>query len=131
MNRDMLVRQNHADESNHPLDNEHDNGGPRDQTYADPSLNRSGSRSTRSHHHVTGKYSVNLGEGVNPPMYIFSSKAKNPQIKTSWAKNFGTIRGRWGHKELVDLPCLIASRPNGSMDTKLFQQFIEMVSLIA
>jgi hypothetical protein len=57
-------------------------------------LNRSGLRSTRSHdHHVTGKYSVNLGEGVNPPMYIFSSKVKNPQIKTLWANNFGTIRG--------------------------------------
>jgi hypothetical protein len=51
---DMLIRMNSFDESHHPIDNEHDKGGSRAITYTDPSLGRSGSPSTRSHHHVTG-----------------------------------------------------------------------------
>eukprot|EP00956_Cyclotella_meneghiniana_P019141 scaffold32561_cov32-Cyclotella_meneghiniana.AAC.2 len=74
---DMRVRSNHMDESHHPLDNSHDEGGTRATTYVNHSLNHSRSRTTRSGPHVTGCYSVNLSGQVNPPLFIYTSKEQS------------------------------------------------------
>ena len=126
--RDMRVRSNHMDETHHPLDNEHDRGGPRARTDVNNSLGRSGSRSTRSWHHVTAVCSVNLAPGANPPMFIFTSKANNPQVKSSWVETLANTRGKWGHKKFVDLPPFVSARPEGSMDNALFMDYIDTVS---
>ena len=123
----LLGRQNHMDKSHRPLVNEHDASGPRAGSYRDPKLNRSGSRSTRSHHHVTGIYSVNLKPEVNPPLYIYSSRAKNPQVKYLWVETLGNGRGKWGHNNFVSITPQVATRPEGSMDSKLFMTYIEYV----
>ena len=125
---DMRVRSNHMDESHHPLDNSHDEGGTRATTYVDNSLNRSGSRTTRSGPHVTGCYSVNLSGQVNPPLFIYTSKAKDPQVNASWVETLGKTRGKWGHACHVLLPSMVAARKEGSMDGPLFRQFILTVS---
>jgi hypothetical protein len=69
---DMRCRMNTTDESHQPLDNEHEKGGSRAMTFVDPSMNRSGSRSTCSHHHVTGNFGVNLAFEKLPELFISS-----------------------------------------------------------
>jgi hypothetical protein len=124
---DMRCRMNTTDESHQPLDNEHEKGGSRAMTFVDPSMNRSGSRSTRSHHHVTGNFGVNLAFEKLPELFIFSSKAKNPQIKVDWVETLGFTRGKWGHNTYRILPPWVAARQNGSMDAPAFMQYIELV----
>lgn len=127
---DMLHRSIHMDESHHPLDNEHDSGGSRAKTYTDPRLNRNGSRSTRSHSHCTGVYSVNLANEICPPMYIFSSKAASLQVKDEWVLTLGDVRGKWGHSQYINLPSMVASRNEGSMDADLFIDYIDEVEFM-
>ena len=126
--KDLLCRQICFDESHHPLDNDHDSGGPRAIVYVNPSLNHTGSRSTRSHHHVTGCYSASYAGEPGPPMFIFSSKAKNPQLKSSWIESLGGIKGKWGFPATRIISPLAAARPEGSMDTPLFMQYIPQAS---
>ena len=113
--KDLLCRQICMDESHHPLDNDHDSGGPRAIAYINPSLNRTGARSTRSHHHVTGCYSVNYEGEPGPPMFIFSSKAKNPQLKSSWIEPLGGVKGKWGHATTRIISSMAAARYEVSM----------------
>jgi hypothetical protein len=126
---DMADRNNHMDETHHDLSNKHDSGGSRAKTYMRPGFSRSGTRSTRGSDHVTGCHSVNLSPGVNPPMFIYSSKAKNPQVKDSWIEGLARVKGIWGHREPIYLDSMFAARSEGSMDTELFMQYIPLASI--
>ena len=73
----MLCRVQMYDQTEHPLGNDADVSGPRAQTYQNESLARGGARSIRSDHHITGGYAVSLAGEPLPPLYIFSSDAKD------------------------------------------------------
>eukprot|EP00588_Corethron_pennatum_P028771 CAMPEP_0194335564 /NCGR_PEP_ID=MMETSP0171-20130528/70038_1 /TAXON_ID=218684 /ORGANISM="Corethron pennatum, Strain L29A3" /LENGTH=199 /DNA_ID=CAMNT_0039098711 /DNA_START=1061 /DNA_END=1660 /DNA_ORIENTATION=+ len=64
------------DETDHPLTNEVDAGGPRSSSYTNPDLPGPGGSSTRGNRHITGVYGTTGAYEVIPPLFIFDSKAK-------------------------------------------------------
>ena len=64
------------DETDHPLSNEYNKGGPCALTYTYPHLPRQAGSSTRGNRHTTGVYGTSaLGETLRP-LYIFDSSAQ-------------------------------------------------------
>ena len=85
------------DETDHPLSNEGDSGGPRSGTFIDPNLPRPGSASTRGSRHMTEVAgNTAIGECL-PSLFIFDSKAMNTEnykVKPEWCKNLPSVTGR-------------------------------------
>ena len=64
---------------------------------------------------------------VLPPLMIFSSDAQTEDrmaVNDEWIAGFGKVRGKYGHRHIIERLPYIASRPNGSMDVNLFVQLI-------
>jgi len=123
----MLCRVQMYDETDHPLGNDADVSGPRAQTYQNESLARGGARSIRSDHHITGGYAVSLAGEPLPPLYIFSSDAKdkNWRVCADWVDPLAYIRGKYGHNRYVKFRPSVAARGRGSIDSQLFMEYIE------
>jgi hypothetical protein len=60
---------------------------------------------------------------------IYTSKAKNPQVKDSWIEGLARVKGTWGRSEPIYLDCMFAACSEGSMDTELFMQYIPLASI--
>lgn len=125
----MVSRMIFFDETDHVMGNEQDRSGTRRTTYTNSSLNRAGARHCRGDGgHVTGGYAVTGSGEFPPPLFIFSSSAKedaNMSVNEEWVRGLGRTKGKFGHDtEKLFSPC-IAVRNSGSMDTDLFLQYIE------
>jgi len=116
------------DETEFRLGNDRDVGGTRAGTYTNNALNRGGARSTRSNNHVTGGLAVTAAGEFLPPLVIYSSSAEkeeNMAVNDEWVASFGKTKGKYGHKQFIERLPYIAVRRNGSMDVKLFMEFVE------
>ena len=129
---DCKARMINFDETDHPLSSEDDKGGPRAQTYTNPSLPRPGGSSTRGHQHTTGVYGTTaLGE-VIPPLYIFDSSAQTEdglRVNERSVNGLPKVCGKFGCPTVETYSSFIAVRNSGSMDEGLFQEYIENVIL--
>ena len=131
MNPLLLGRAIVFDETEFRLGNDSDVGGTRAGTYANASLNRGGSRHTRSNNHVTGGLAVSMAGEALPPLVIFSSSAEkeeNLAANDAWVKGFGKTKGKYGHKRFVERMPYISVRKTGSMDVRLFMEYVENVT---
>ena len=120
---DCKERMVNFDETDHPLSNEDDKGGPRAQTYTNPHLPRPGGSSTRGNRHTTGVYGTSaLGETL-PPLYIFDSGAqKNDGLRINEKNVLGLpkVRGRFGCPNVEEYWSFVTVCSSGSMDEGLF-----------
>lgn len=131
MNMLLACRHISFDETELSLGNDRDAAGPRSKTYTNNSLNRGGARSTRSKSHITGGFAVTADGQLLPPLIIFSSgaeKEENMAVNDEWVVGFGKTRGKYGHKQHIERRPYIAVRSSGSMDVKLFMEYIENVT---
>ena len=116
------------DETEFRLGSDRDNGGTRAGTYTNPALNRGGTRSTRSNTHVTGGLAVTAAGELLPPLIIFPSSAENEEnmaVNDEWIVGLGKTRGRYGHGQHIERMPYVSVRKSGSMDVKLFMEFVE------
>ena len=113
------------DETDHPLSNEDDKGGPRAHTYKNPHLPRPGGSSTRGNRHTTGVYGTSeLGETL-PPLYIFYYGAQTDdglRINKKSVLGLPKVRGRFGCPNVEKYCSFVAVCSSGSMDEGIFQQ---------
>ena len=116
------------DETDHPLSNEGDNGGPRSGTFIDPDLPRPGSSTTRGSRHVTEVVgNTAVGECL-PSLFIFDSKAtsfENYKVKPEWCQNLPTATGKWGFNSERTVSSFVGVTKSGSMTDFIFMQYIE------
>ena len=128
----LLTRRNIVfDETELRLGSDKDASGPRSRTHTNPRLNRGGSRHTRSSGHVTGGFAVTGAGEFLPPLILFSSSAENEAnyaVKDEWVATFGKTKGKYGHARYVERLPYIAVRKSGSMDIRLFMEFVKNVT---
>ena len=128
MNKLLSSRHIVFDETEFRMGNDRDVGGTRSGTYTNTSLNRGGARCTRSSGHVTGGLGVTAAGELLPPLVIFSStaeKEENYAVNDEWIAPMGKTKGKYGHKHFVERLPYIAVRKVGSMDVRLFMDFVE------
>ena len=129
---DCKARMLNFDETDHPLSNEDDKGGPRARTYTNPHLPRPGGSSTRGSRHTTGVYGTSaLGETL-PPLYIFDSSAQTDdgmRINEKSVLGLPKVKGRFGCPHEDEYCSFVAVRSSGSMDEGLFRDYVENVIL--
>lgn len=133
MVQEMMPRMLFFDETDHVLGNEQDRAGTRTTTYTNTQLNRAGARHCRgTGGHVTGGYSVTAAGEFPPPLFLFSSDAKdaeNMAVADEWIVGMGYTKGKFGHSEEKLFSPWVAVRNSGSMDTGLFLKYIEQMTL--
>ena len=118
------------DESELKMGTERDASGSRSKTHTNLNLNRGGSRHTRSSFHITGGMGVTGGGEMIPPLIIFSSSAakeENLAVQDGWVASFGKTKGKYGHRRPIERTPYIAVRNSGSIDNKLFREYVETV----
>ena len=73
---------------------------------------------------------VTGGGEMIPPLIIFSSSAakeENLAVQDGWVASFGKTKGKYGHSRPIERMSYIAVRNSGSMDGKLFSEYVETV----
>ena len=129
---DCKCRMINFDETDHPLSSEDDRGGPRARTYTNPSLPRPGGSSTRGSRHTTGVYGTTAGGETLPPLFIFDSAAQTEEglrVNEKSVIGLPRISGLFGCPTVQEFPSFVAVRASGSMDEKLFQEYVQNVIL--
>ena len=119
------------DETKLRLGSNKDASGPRSRTHINPRLNCGGSHHTRSSGHVTDGFVVTGAGEFLPPLILFSSSAENEAnyaVKDEWVATFGKTKGKYGHARYVERLPYIAVRKSGSMDIRLFMEFVKNVT---
>ena len=127
----LKSRQIVYDESELRMGTEKDSSGSRSKTHTNPNLNRGGSRHTRSSFHITGGMAVTGGGEMVPPLIIFSSSAEkeeNLAVQDGWVASFGKTKGKYGHRRPIERMPYIAVRKSGSIDGRLFREYVETVT---
>ena len=111
------------------LSNRGPKGGSTTQQSINATFSRSGDRILETNRHTTGVYASNPLE-VFPPGYIYNTKSieeNNFKINPKWCKGLPKVRGWFGHWEETECSSFVAMRPKGSMDTSLFQLWVDRV----
>ena len=117
------------DETHHTLSNRGLKGGSMTQRSINATILRSGDRIIETNRHTTGVYESNPLEAL-PPCYIYDTKSSeemNFKISPEWCKGLPKVQGWFGHKEEVECSSSVACRPKKSMDTSLFQLWVDQV----
>ena len=115
-----------TDETHHPFTTEGNKGGSTAQRYSTNSFHRSGERCLKSATHTTGVYGT-TGAGYSlPPMYVFSSNAKDPedfQIEGTVCEGLPVVQAKYADDVcFASYPSHVAVRHTGSVDTSLWHE---------
>ena len=115
-----------TDKTHHPFTTEGNKGGSTAHRYLKNLFHRSGERCLQSTTHTTGVYGT-TGAGYSlPPMYVFSSNAKDPedfQIEGTVCEGLPVVQAKYADDVcFASYPSHVAVRHTGSVDTSLWHE---------
>ena len=119
-----------CDETHHAYSSEGSNGGPQTIRFACNSFQRSGEPCVKSACHTTGVYGTTCGGEPLPPLYIFSTSAKEEENYTYdplIGKELPTVVTKHADPLYTARPSFVVVRETGSMDTKLWHDLNRLV----
>ena len=119
-----------CDETHHAYSSEGTNGGSQSIRFASNSFQRSGEPCVKSAAHTTGVYGTTCGGEPLPPLYIFSTSAKDEEKYTYdplIGKTLPMVTTKYADPLHKTRPSFVVVRETGSMDTRLWHDLNRLV----
>ena len=119
-----------VDETHHAYSSEGSKGGPQALRFASNSFQRSGEPCVKSAAHTTGVYGTTCGGEPLPPLYIFSTSAKDEENYTYdplIGKTLPAVTTKYADTLHKTRPSYVVVRETGSMDTRLWHDLNRLV----